>query len=127
MYSSSSSSSSCTDNMDFSGWLSVSFSPSVSIIHYSQADLPKLHILCPHRADVNKFSPLDWECRIHRLHLSRGIRPSTNKCRGCDIKPFDGKAVALEIWGMCSTPSLVLLPGSLWPTVVAPNRILSMG
>ena len=33
----------------------------------------------------------------------------------------------LEFWGMWSTPSLSLLPGSLWPGVEAPYRILSMG
>ena len=33
----------------------------------------------------------------------------------------------LELWGMWSTPSLPLLPGSLWPGVVAPDRVLFMG
>ena len=28
---------------------------------------------------------------------------------------------------MWSTPSLLLLPGLLWPGVVAPKRVLSMG
>ena len=28
---------------------------------------------------------------------------------------------------MCSTPSLRLLPGQLWPEVFAPDRVLSMG
>ena len=32
----------------------------------------------------------------------------------------------LELWGMLSTPLLPLLPGSLWPGVVAPDRILPM-
>ena len=36
-------------------------------------------------------------------------------------------AVILELWGKCSTPSMPLLPGTLWPGVVAPDRILSMG
>ena len=31
-----------------------------------------------------------------------------------------------EHWGMRSTPSLPLLPGPLWPGVVAPDRVLSM-
>ena len=30
----------------------------------------------------------------------------------------------LELWGMQSTPSL---PGPLWPGVVAPDKVLSMG
>ena len=33
----------------------------------------------------------------------------------------------LELWGMLSAPSLPLLPGPLWPGVVAPDMILSMG
>ena len=34
---------------------------------------------------------------------------------------------ALEIWGMWSTPLLPLLPGPLWPRLLAPNRVLSIG
>ena len=33
----------------------------------------------------------------------------------------------LELWGMRSTPSLPSFPGPLWPGVVVPDRILSMG
>ena len=33
----------------------------------------------------------------------------------------------LELWGMWSTPLVPLLPGPLWPKVLAPDRILSMG
>ena len=32
-----------------------------------------------------------------------------------------------ELWGMLSTSSLPLVPGSLGPGVVAPERVLSMG
>ena len=32
----------------------------------------------------------------------------------------------LELWGMWSTPSLPLLPGLLWPRVVAPDNGLSV-
>ena len=40
-----------------------------------------------------------------------------------DIKQSDGEApVMLELWGMQSIPSLPLLPGLLWPEVVAPDR-----
>ena len=42
------------------------------------------------------------------------------------LNPTDGKAPALKIQGMLSTSSLPLLLGSLWPRVVAPNRVLSM-
>ena len=33
----------------------------------------------------------------------------------------------LELWGLQSTPLLPSLPGSPWPGVVAPDRVLSMG
>ena len=33
----------------------------------------------------------------------------------------------LELWGMQSTPSLLLLPDPLWLGVVAPEKVLSMG
>ena len=33
----------------------------------------------------------------------------------------------LKFWGMQSTPLLPSLPGPLWPGVIAPVRVLSMG
>ena len=51
-----------------------------------------------------------------------------NECPEYDIKQSDAEApVMLELWGMWSTPSLLLLPGPLWPGVVEPDRVLSMG
>ena len=35
--------------------------------------------------------------------------------------------VMLELWGMRGTILLPLLPGSLWPGVVAPDRVQSLG
>ena len=56
----------------------------------------------------------------------RGIPP--NECPGYDTKQSDGQfPVILELWGMPSTPSLPSLPGPLWPEVVTPDRVLSMG
>ena len=50
-----------------------------------------------------------------------------DECPGYDTKQSDGEApVMLELRGMCSNLSLPLLPGSLWPGVVAPDRVLSM-
>ena len=34
--------------------------------------------------------------------------------------------VMRELWGIRNTPSLPLLPGPLWPGVVAPDRVLSV-
>ena len=49
-----------------------------------------------------------WGCRIHWLHLCRGVRPPlTYECPRYDTKSSDGEApVMLELWGMWSTPSL---------------------
>ena len=53
---------------------------------------------------------------------------SPNKCPGYDTKQSDdGIPVMLELYGMQRTPSLPSLPGSLWPGVIAPDRVLSMG
>ena len=72
--------------------------------------------------------PISWSCRIHWLHLCRGVRPPPNECPGYDTKQSDGEVPAvLELWGMRSIPSLPSPPGPLWPGVVAPDRALSMG
>ena len=55
------------------------------------------------------------------------LRPP-NECPEYDTKQSDGEVpVMLEFWGMQSIASLPLLPGPLWPGVVAPDRALSMG
>ena len=52
--------------------------------------------------DEGLIHPVGWGCRIHRLHLCRGVRPlpwvSWN-----DTKQSDEVPVMLEIWGMWST------------------------
>ena len=51
-----------------------------------------------------------------------------NECPGYDTKQTDGEVpVMLGLWGMQSSPSLPLFPGTLWPRMVAPDRALSMG
>ena len=46
-----------------------------------------------------------------------------NKCPGYDAKQTDANVpVMLELWGMWSTPLLPLLPGPLWPGVIAPDK-----
>ena len=69
-----------------------------------------------------------WGCRIHRLHICREVRPLPNECPGYDTKQSDGEVlVMLELWGIRSNPSLSLLPGPLWPGVVATDKALFMG
>ena len=68
------------------------------------------------------YCPVGWGCGIHRLHLCKGVR-SPNECPGYDTKQSDGEVpVMLDLWGMWSTPSLLLLPGPLWPRTVAPDK-----
>ena len=51
-----------------------------------------------------------------------------NECSVYDAKQSDSKfPVMLEIWGMQSFPSLPSFPGPLWPGVVAPDRVVTMG
>ena len=84
--------------------------------------------VCIDLSIFESICPVGWGCRIHWLHLCRGVRPHLNERPGYDTKQSDGEVpVVLEIWGMRSTPSLPLLPGPLWPGVVASDRFLSMG
>ena len=51
-----------------------------------------------------------------------------NERPGYDTKQSDGEVpVMLGLSEMQSTPSLPLLPGPLWPGMVALDRALSMG
>ena len=57
--------------------------------------------------------PVSWGCTMY----------PPNECPGYDSKKSDGEVPAmLELWGMWSTSSLPLLPGPLWPGVVAPDK-----
>ena len=73
------------------------------------------------------FCTVGWGCRIHRLaSLQRGKTPP-QWVSWLDTKQSDGEVpVMLEFWGMRSIRSLPSLPGTLWPGVVAPDRVLSM-
>ena len=68
--------------------------------------------------------PVGLGCRIHRLHLCRGVQfPQRMSCYYS--KPSESKAsVMLKLWGMQSTPSLLSLPGSIWLWVVAPDLVI---
>ena len=66
--------------------------------------------------------PVGWGCRIHRLHLCRGVRPNPNECPGYTPKQSDGEVPVMpQLWGMQSTPSLPSISGPLWPREVAPD------
>ena len=88
------------------------------------------YILLPNCLAFNnpRCIPVSRGCRICQLYLCWGVRPPPwfNECPGHDIKLPNGKAPFLELWGMCSTPSLPLFLGSLWPRVVIPVRVPSM-
>ena len=87
---------------------------------HSTIELTPIVLRMPHK---KKSCSVGWDCRIHRLRLCRGVRPPHNECPGYDTKQSDGEVPAvLEIWGMRSTPSLPLLPGPLWPGVIAPDK-----
>ena len=54
---------------------------------------------------------------------AEGLDPALDKCPRYDTKQSDDEIpVILELWAMRSTPSLPLLPGSLWPWMVAPDK-----
>ena len=75
----------------------------------------------------NFHCPVSWGCRIYWLNLCRGVRPPS-RVSYYDTKQSDGEVpVMLEHWGMWRTTSLPMLPGPLWPGIVAPDRTLSMG
>ena len=50
-----------------------------------------------------------------------------NECPDGDTKKSDDEAPVLEVWRVWSTSSLPSLPGPLWPGVVVPDRVLSIG
>ena len=52
----------------------------------------------------------------------------TKECPDNDTKQSDWDVpVMLELWGMRGTPSLPLVPGPLWPGVVASDRVQYIG
>ena len=74
-------------------------------------------------------SPVGWVCEIHRLHLCIEVRLLPNKFldRTLNHLMSNHLMARLQIWGIWNTPSLPLLPRSLWPGVVAPDRVISQG
>ena len=77
----------------------------------------------------NLSSPVGRGRRTHQLRLNRGGKPlPPNECPAYDTEQSNAEAtVMLKLWGMRSTYSLPSLLGPLWPRVVAPDRVLSIG
>ena len=71
--------------------------------------------------------PVGLGYRIHRLLHCRGVK-FTKRLACYDTKVYDCDALKmLVLWGMQSTPSFPSFPSPLWPEVVAPDRVLSIG
>ena len=84
------------------------------ILKPSNARLTHFH-LQPKIHKMNNCT-VGWDCTIHRLHLCRGVRPSSSECRRYDTKQSDGEVpVMLKFWGMRNIPSLPSLPSPFWP------------
>ena len=67
-----------------------------------------------------------WGCRIHRLLLSRRVKPHQRVSWIWTLNDLSEFPVMLELGGMRRTPSLPSLLGPLWPWVVASKTVLSM-
>ena len=70
---------------------------------------------------------VNWGCRIYRLHLRRKVRPPRSiSFLDMTLNYSNGKAPALEIWGIGSTRSLPLPPGPPWLGEVELIRVISI-
>ena len=73
----------------------------------------------------NLCGPVNWDCRIHWLHLCRRVR-ILKRVSWYDTKRSNGVASEmLELRGTQSILLLLSLPSPLLPCVVEPDRILS--
>ena len=101
-----------------------------------------LHLRREVRLPQRVSGPVDNSSRIHWLHHYRGLRlllRVSDQVGWSGVKLpqrvswYDTKqsyaeiSVMQELWAMWSTPLLSSLPGSLWPGVVALDRVLYMG
>ena len=56
-------------------------------------------------------------------YFSAEVKDSPSECPVYDTKQFDGEVpIMLELWRIRNTRLLLLLPGPLWPGVVAPDK-----
>ena len=55
--------------------------------------------------------PVGWGCRIHRLLLCRGVKPTPNECPTYDTKQSDDEVpVTLWLWGNTENPFITIAP-----------------
>ena len=59
--------------------------------------------------DTKLNSPVGWGCRIHQLNLCRQIRLLSST----SVFDVTLNYLIVRLWGMCNTPSLLLLSGPL--------------
>ena len=75
-----------------------------------------------------RVCPVGWGCRTHWELFYRRRRLRPHECPAYDAKKSDGEVrVILELQRRQCTPSLPSLPGPLWPGVVEPDKLLSVG
>ena len=95
--------------------------------HYTASDDEAAHLdICK----ILPFGQVCWGCRIHRPNLCRGLKSTPtsvldmtrNNLMVSNARDF-GNA---EYLCHRNTSLLPSLPGSLWPWVLAPDRVLSM-
>ena len=70
--------------------------------------------------------PVGWGCRMHGLHLCRGVRPSQQVFWILHCTIWWGCS-SLDALKMSGTISFSLFPGPLRPGVVVPVRVPCMG
>ena len=105
-------------------YLSLSLSLSLSRTHTHTHTHP---LYLSIYLSVSEYTfPVGCGCKIYRLHLCRGIRPPPpHTLTDHDTKQSDVEVlVMLGFWRIRSTHSLPLLPGPLWPGMIAPDRAL---
>ena len=93
--------------------------------HENRCILESMHI--PTYARKHMLTQSVSAANTQTASPQRGKTPA-KEYPGYDTKQSDGEVpVMLELWEMRSTPSLPSHPGPIWPEVVAPDRVLSMG
>ena len=125
-------------NLKLWGMQSTPLLPSLPGTHWPGVVTPD-RVLSMGQIELNCVLMLNWiawnRTRTSRLELQNTSTASLQRGKtsptcvlGMTLKRSDGEVpVNLKLWGMQSTPLLPSLPGTHWPGVVTPDRVLSMG